>query len=91
MIESFDPVYRAIPGLDQDLARSLSLLDLIASRLLRPHREQVVPTLTGPLLPRSPPASLTRATHPTVLKSPNLSHTSLPKVLHVRLRDSRIK
>jgi|HubBroStandDraft_3_1064219.scaffolds.fasta_scaffold07167_5 hypothetical protein len=64
MIESFDPVYRAIPGLDQDLARSLSLLDLIASRLLRPHPETGCADLNRPAAP-SFSASFTHTGHST--------------------------
>jgi len=48
MIESVDPVYGPFPGPHQDLARSLSSLDAMASRLLHPHLETACSGLHRP-------------------------------------------
>ena len=60
MMESFDPVHGALPGLDQDLATSLSSLDVIASKLLRIHPE----TSPGDLNRQPAPSSFTCFAYP---------------------------
>jgi hypothetical protein len=59
MIEPADPTYGALPGPDQDLARSLSSLDLIPSRLLPRHPQ----TRFGDLNRRAAPSFLTCSAH----------------------------
>jgi hypothetical protein len=60
MIESVDPVYGAFPGPDQDLARSLSSLDAMASKPLRQYPK----TGCGDLKRQPAPSFLTCSIHP---------------------------